>query len=69
MRENDGGLYTCRLRGNHRTAGSTTVTVEPGECIVSLLSVFHYAAYMTCKYYINIPKINLHGLTFVELGI
>ena len=28
----DGGMYTCRLRGNHRTAVSTTVTVEPGEC-------------------------------------
>ena len=49
----DGGLYTCRLRGSHRTAASTTVTVGPGECIVSLLSVFHYAAYMTCKYYIS----------------
>ena len=30
--ESDGGMYTCRLRGNHRTAVSTTVTVEPGEC-------------------------------------
>ena len=30
----DGGLYTCRLRGNHRTAVSTTVTVEPGECLL-----------------------------------
>ena len=31
--ESDGGLYTCRLRGNHRTAVSSTVTVEPGECL------------------------------------
>ena len=33
VRESDGGMYTCRLRGNHRTAVSTTVTVEPGECL------------------------------------
>ena len=32
--ESDGGLYTCRLRGNHRTAVNTTVTVEPGECLI-----------------------------------
>ena len=30
--ESDGGMYTCRLRGNHRTAVSTTVTVVPGKC-------------------------------------
>ena len=30
--ESDGGMYTCRLRGNQRTAVSTLVTVEPGEC-------------------------------------
>ena len=24
--ESDGGMYTCRLRGNHRTAISTTIT-------------------------------------------
>ena len=31
--ESDGGLYTCRLRGNHRTAVSTILTVEPCECL------------------------------------
>ena len=28
----DGGMYTCRLRGNQRTAVSTVVTVVPCEC-------------------------------------
>ena len=34
--ESDGGMYTCRLRGNHRTAVSTTVTVEPGEYLAAM---------------------------------
>ena len=38
--ESDGGLYTCRLRGNHRTAVSTTVTVHPGECLTVLCRSF-----------------------------
>ena len=29
--ESDGGKYTCRLRGNHKTAVSTTLSVEPGD--------------------------------------
>ena len=32
--ESDGGMYTCRLRGNHRTAVNTTVSVEPGKCLI-----------------------------------
>ena len=35
--ESDGGMYTCRLRGNHRTAVSTTFTVEPGECLINCM--------------------------------
>ena len=34
--ESDGGTYTCRLRGNHRTAVTTSVTIEPGECLVTM---------------------------------
>ena len=30
--ESDGGMYTCRLRGNQRTAVSTMVTVQLREC-------------------------------------
>ena len=30
--ESDEGMYTCRLRGNYRTAVSTTITVVPGQC-------------------------------------
>ena len=29
--ESDEGMYTCRLRGNHMTAVSTLVTIEPGN--------------------------------------
>ena len=36
VRERDGGMYTCRLRGNHRMAVSTMVTVEPGEIKASI---------------------------------
>ena len=35
--ESDEGMYTCRLRGNQRTAVSTTVTVNPGELLYSLV--------------------------------
>ena len=35
--ESDEGMYTCRLRGNHRTAVNTTVTVEPGECLINCM--------------------------------
>ena len=31
--ESDEGMYTCRLRGNQRTAVSTMVTVEQCKCI------------------------------------
>ena len=32
----DGGMYTCRLRGNHRTAVSTTIIFEPGNAMRGL---------------------------------
>ena len=31
VRESDGGMYTCRLRGNQRTAVNTMITVNTGE--------------------------------------
>ena len=31
VRESDRGIYTCRLRGNHRTAVNTAIIVEPGN--------------------------------------
>ena len=31
VRESDEGVYTCRLRGNQRTAVSIMITVNPGE--------------------------------------
>ena len=34
VRESDGGIYTCRLRGNQRTAISVNVTVGHGEAKV-----------------------------------
>ena len=34
--ESDEGMYTCRLRGNQRTAVSTMITVNPGELLYPL---------------------------------
>ena len=34
--ESDEGMYTCRLRGNHRTAVNTTIIVEPGNTMRGL---------------------------------
>ena len=34
--ESDEGMYTCRLRGNQRTAVSTVITVNPGEPVYPL---------------------------------
>ena len=34
--ESDGGVYTCRLRGNQRTAVSIMITVNPGEPVYLL---------------------------------
>ena len=34
--ESDEGMYTCRLKGNHRTAVNTMITVSPGEPIYPL---------------------------------
>ena len=39
--ESDEGMYTCRLRGNQRTAMSTMITVNPGEPV--------YPGVPTCK--------------------
>ena len=36
VRESDERMYTCRLRGNHRTAVSTMLTVNPGECLITI---------------------------------
>ena len=40
--ESDGGMYTCRLRGNHRTAVNTTVTIEPSECLIITIAIYVY---------------------------
>ena len=39
VEESDEGMYTCRLRGNQRTAVSTMITVNPGElaCLPTLI--------------------------------
>ena len=34
--ESDEGMYTCRVRGNQRTAVSTMITVNPGELLYPL---------------------------------
>ena len=34
--ESNEGMYTCRLRGNQRTAVSTVIAVNPGELLCPL---------------------------------
>ena len=44
VRESDAGMYTCRLRGNQRTAVNTVIIVGSGEAKVVMYYVASYSA-------------------------